>query len=429
MQSSGTLAADEAFTLRDHVYVRTAPGTVGGRYLRHFWQPVYHCADLEPGRATPLRIMSQDFVLYRGESGTLSLIDPHCPHRAALMSLGRIEGDAIRCFYHGWKFGADGVCVEQPAEGSSFAQKVSIGHYPTREYLGLIFAFLGDGPVPDFPRYPEFERFAGFVEIDSYARACNYFQNLENALDMSHVAFVHADNRASFAGIGDGLNLEATESSWGVTYTYARPDGEKRVQQFGMPNAFYMTALPTDPEIGWQESLFWWVPIDDESHVQFSLHRVPATGAAAAAIRARRQQRRTDIVLRHQDVCEAILDGTMRLADVDPNRVDLVRLQDDLAQIGQGIVADRSAERLGRGDVGVVAIRKLWHRELTALQAATALKSWSRSPEIVPRAWSLNAEYGHATPANAVDAEAAVVDVRPQVEIEAQLRSLRTRRR
>jgi phenylpropionate dioxygenase-like ring-hydroxylating dioxygenase large terminal subunit len=108
------VTADEMFTLRDHVYVQTAPGTIGGRFLRQFWQPVYHSVDLERGRATPLRIMSQDFTLYRGESGTAVLIDPKCPHRAAQMSIGRVESDAIRCFYHGWKFGADGACLEQP---------------------------------------------------------------------------------------------------------------------------------------------------------------------------------------------------------------------------------------------------------------------------------------------------------------------------
>jgi 5,5'-dehydrodivanillate O-demethylase oxygenase subunit len=422
------VTADEMFTLRDHVYVQTAPGTIGGRFLRQFWQPVYHSVDLERGRATPLRIMSQDFTLYRGESGTAVLIDPKCPHRAAQMSIGRVESDAIRCFYHGWKFGADGACLEQPAEGSSFAGKVALGTYPTREYLGLIFAYLGEGKPPEFPRYPEFERFSGFVEIDSYSRACNYFQNLENALDMSHVAFVHADNRASFAGIGDGINLEAAESAWGVTYNYVRPDGEKRVQQFGMPNIFYMTALPTDPEIGWQESVFWWVPIDDENHMQFSIHRVPANGAAAEAIHARRQQRRSDIDQRHQDVCAAILAGETNLLDVDQKRVDIVRLQDDLAQIGQGIVADRSSERLGRGDVGVVAIRKLWHREMAALQTGRPQIVWKRSPDLVPRAWSLGAEHDHSAPAGSVGNEAAIVDVRPYIEIETQLRALRAKR-
>lgn len=63
------LTGGDMFILRDHVYVHTGPGTVGGRYLRQFWQPVYHSVDLERGRSTPLRIMAQAFTLYRGESG------------------------------------------------------------------------------------------------------------------------------------------------------------------------------------------------------------------------------------------------------------------------------------------------------------------------------------------------------------------------
>ena len=51
------------------------------------------------------------------------------------------------------------------------------------------------------------------VEIDSYSRECNYFQNLENALDMSHIGFVHGDNVAIFKGIGLGRALDAEEST------------------------------------------------------------------------------------------------------------------------------------------------------------------------------------------------------------------------
>ncbi len=43
---------------------------------------------------------------------------------------------------------------------SAFAHKVTVRSYPVREYLGLIFAYLGDGDTPEFPRHPEFERFA-----------------------------------------------------------------------------------------------------------------------------------------------------------------------------------------------------------------------------------------------------------------------------
>lgn len=409
----------------DRRFTETDRGSAAGEYLRRFWQPVFHSADLAVRRPAPLRIMGEDFTLYRGDSGAVALVEARCPHRAAQLSAGIVDGDTLRCFYHGWQFDAAGNCIDQPAEDSAFCAKVTIRSYPTREYLGLIFAYLGGGPAPDFPSYPEFEFSAGFIEVDSYFRGCNYFQNLENALDMSHVQFVHHDNEASFAGIGRGLRLEADESVWGVTYTYTRPDGQVRVQQFGMPNIFYMTALPTDAEIGWQESLFWWVPIDDRKHMQFSLHRVPAAGEAAKTIRARREARRSAIDIAHQDLCDRILSGELTLSDVDPKRVDLVRLQDDIAQIGQGRIVERGGERLGRGDVGVIAIRKLWHRELVALAGGAALTPWRRDAEIVPHAWSLAGNRVTGNGGVQTDHRPAIVDVRPFVEVDVQLKALR----
>lgn len=403
----------------------TGPGTPAGRYLRRFWQPVYHSVDLVSARPVPLKIMNECFTLYRGEAGAVRLVEARCPHRGTLLSTGWVEGDALRCFYHGWKFGGDGRCLEQPVEDASFAGKISIRSWPVREYLGLVFAYLGDGSPPAFPVFPTFERFKGLVEVDSYLRYCNYFQNVENALDMSHVGFVHGDNRAAFVGIGLGRSLKAEESEWGVTYSFRRPDGRERVQQFGMPNVFYMTALPTEADVDWQESLFWWVPVDDESHMQFSLHRVPIEGAAAARFKARREQRRTQIDLAHQDICDSILAGEMRLQDVDRNRVDLVRLQDDVAQVGQGIFASANPERLGRGDIGVTAIRRLFRRELGAMLEDRPLKAWQRPPGLVPRAWDLGDARGEAALATTSEgALAEVIDIRPNVEVVLQLKAL-----
>jgi 5,5'-dehydrodivanillate O-demethylase len=404
-------------------FATTAPGTLAGRYLRQFWQPIYHSCDLAPERPIPLRIMSEDFTLYRGASGQPYLVAPRCPHRGTRLNTAWVQGDALRCFYHGWKFSGDGICLEQPAEDNRFCHNTPIAAYPTEEYLGLIFAFLGEGAPPPLPRYLEFENFEGLLELDSYQRACNYFQNLENALDMSHVGFTHGDNQVAFNGIGRGRDLTADETAWGIKYSFHRPDGAVRTQQFGMPNIFYMTALPNDPDIGWQESLFWWVPIDDTQHMQFSLHRVPATPDAAARIHARRDARRASIDIPHQEACAKILAGDWHLADLDKSRVDLVRLQDDIAQIGQGISANRHQEKLGGADIGVVVIRKLWRRELTNLRAGTTTKTWLRDETIKLTVWqldgkdtSLSADNRAATP--------ALVDVRPHIERTHQLRAL-----
>jgi hypothetical protein len=194
-----------------------------------------------------------------------------------------------------------------------------------------------------------------------------------------------------------------------------------------MPNIFYMTALPTDSEIGWQESLFWWVPIDDLHHMQFSLHRIPVSGETAARVKARHQDRRAKIDLPHQRLCAQILRGRLSLRDVDKSRVDLVRLQDDIAQVGQGRIADRDRERPGRADTGVIAIRRLWNRELAAVLGGGNLKRWKRDAKVVPRAWGLaNAPEvaAGADRAPQPDAVPDITDIRPQVEIDIQLDAL-----
>jgi 5,5'-dehydrodivanillate O-demethylase len=91
--------------------------------------------------------MSEDFTLYRGESGAPHLVGFRCAHRGTQVTVGWVEGDEIRCRYHGWKFGPDGQCTEQPGEPEPFCEKIRIKSYPTREYLGLIFAYLAH-PVP-----------------------------------------------------------------------------------------------------------------------------------------------------------------------------------------------------------------------------------------------------------------------------------------
>jgi nitrite reductase/ring-hydroxylating ferredoxin subunit len=102
---------------------RTSPNTPGGRFMRRFWIPVHRAEDLPKGQAKPIRVMSEDFALYRGDSGVAQVIGYRCPHRGAQMHLGWVEGDDIRCVYHGWKFDCAGQCIEQPAEEAGFARK------------------------------------------------------------------------------------------------------------------------------------------------------------------------------------------------------------------------------------------------------------------------------------------------------------------
>src|SRR5262245_10142052 len=169
----------------------TKPGTPAGRYLRLFWQPVYVAENLKAGKATPVRIMSEDFTLYRGEDGQAYAVASRCAHRATQLSVGWVEGNCIRCRYHGWKYDSTGQCVEQPGEASGFTEKVRIKTYPLEEYIGLIFVYLGEAGAPPLPRLPRSLTDVAFVWSYGHSRPCNYLNGLKN--DPTHLAFTHRD--------------------------------------------------------------------------------------------------------------------------------------------------------------------------------------------------------------------------------------------
>ena len=361
-------------------FVYTGPETLAGRYMRMFWQPVYRSGDLAAGRAVPLRIMNEDFTLYRGRSGTPFVVGPRCAHRRAQLSVGRVEDDCIRCFYHGWKYNGGGRCVDQPAEPVGFTKGVRIASYPTREYLGLIFAYFGGGRQPELPRFPEFEA-EGVLEIEMFVRACNYFNGLDNACDPLHVFFTHQDARMKV----DVRSIAADESEFGVTIKTSRTKQScVRLNLFGMPNVALLRLPPTDKnETSWREFASWRVPLDDERYVSFNLTLIHLRGKKADRFRQKQARKVARARTSTTEMAAQVLAGKATVDDFSTKAPDIVRLQDDVVLTAQGVIPDRENEYLGRSDTGVVLLRQIWQRELAALAAGEQLKKWTRPANLV----------------------------------------------
>ena len=83
-------------TAENEFLTRVGRNTPMGKFMRQFWIAVDRAEDLPAGQAKPIRIMSEDYALYRGASGQAQVIDYRCPHRGAQMHLGWVEGDDIR---------------------------------------------------------------------------------------------------------------------------------------------------------------------------------------------------------------------------------------------------------------------------------------------------------------------------------------------
>ena len=139
-------------------------------------------------------LLGEKLIAFRDTNGRIGLMDQNCPHRGACLFFGRNEECGLRCVYHGWKFDADGNCVDMPNEPaeSDFKDKVKANAYPTRERGGIVWAYIGPRsmppPLPDLEANmdPEAETSVRAVQLNS-----NWLQILEGDIDTSHVGFLH----------------------------------------------------------------------------------------------------------------------------------------------------------------------------------------------------------------------------------------------
>jgi 5,5'-dehydrodivanillate O-demethylase oxygenase subunit len=382
------------------------PGTPSGRYLRRFWQPVMRSRDLPVGRAKPIEILGERFTLYRGESGAPHLTGFRCAHRGTQLSLGWVEGESLRCRYHGWRFAADGQCVEQPNEDRPFCDRVRIASHPTRDYAGLVFAWLGDGAPPPFPTYPDLDcpgvTIADPVEI----LPCSFWNRFDN--DHGHRPWVHRatalrKNRQEILLIRHEQVEEAGYGWRGIrSVTGEKEDaksslglvkGEKqradqaldlaRYIHWFMPNVrlwFQRSrAKGYEDRVIWDTKVVWIVPLNDGAHAAFDVTHTRLEGAEADSYRSRRAQQEEEAETRW-DLAEKILAGEMTLEDL-PAEIGMATsfsIEDYVTQVGQGQVAGRGPELLTPSEGRLLLLRNLWLREVNALVEGRPLADWRR---------------------------------------------------
>jgi 5,5'-dehydrodivanillate O-demethylase len=364
------------------------PDSPAGRYLRLFWHPILRAQDLPRGRAKPVELLGEKFTLYRGETGTPHLAAFRCAHRGTQMSLGWVEGDALRCRYHGWKYDAAGQCIEQPNEDRPFCDRVTLATYPTEEYLGLVFVFIGAGAAPALPRYPDVDRPGVLVTEPEERVPCNYWNRLDN--DISHIPWVHRAT-ALRKGRNDFIierreSVDETPYGWTSTrHARGEATGLRDTSgnaHFFMPNVYQFgvrTRLKGfEGRNLWDTKITWTVPINDTSFSAFDVVHTPLEGEEARGYAARHGNQMQAESEDRWDLAEKVLAGEMTLEELPPelSANTCFAIEDYVTQVGQGPIAGRGREQMAATDAKVLLMRRLWLREVTALLEGKALTEW-----------------------------------------------------
>ncbi|MGA0570940.1 Rieske 2Fe-2S domain-containing protein [Variovorax sp. VNK109] len=388
---------------QNELITRVGPGTPAGAVLRQYWQPVALVDEFNPKLdprmekrpVKPVRVLGQDMVLFKDEQGRWGLLDRDCPHRGADLAFGRREADGLRCPFHGWKFAADGTCLETPAEpaGSKLCERVRQRSYPIIEKAGVLFGWFGEeGKAP--PPMPNFDAFAA-PATHSFAFKglwnANWLQAFEVGIDPAHPSFLHrflqdealeeiGNNaagkqfRSASAGNYDGEQWPMTrimrefcqpeisveQKPWGIQLTALRPMTEKlthvRITNSIFPSTFVIPLSETMTITQMH------VPVDDTHTYWYSFFTSFDGPLDKEAMRAQRQQfitlpDYTPVSGRHNNWGfnseEQMTTTYLGMGEEDIN------VHDQWAVESMGPIQDRTREHLGTSDKVIMANRRM----------------------------------------------------------------------
>ena len=183
------------------------------------WYTIATSREVKAGQVVPVQYFGQELILYRTESGEARLTEAYCPHLGAHLGSGRVEGENLRCAFHGFEFGPNGRCV-RTAYGKAVPRKAKLGTWPIREHNGYIFTWYHperkepEWNIPVMPGPDE-----GWTTFRTRAiRVSSHPQETsENSVDVGHFVEVHGFGDAWYEG---KLQVEGhlLKGAYGIKY-------------------------------------------------------------------------------------------------------------------------------------------------------------------------------------------------------------------
>ncbi|TAL99179.1 MAG: aromatic ring-hydroxylating dioxygenase subunit alpha [Paraburkholderia sp.] len=192
------------------------------------WYPLAWSREVKRGKTHGVRFAGDPIVLVRTESGAVFALEDRCAHRQVPLHQGVVDGESIRCCYHGWTYDCTGSCIDVPYLGRERLPN-GVRSYPCREVEGLIFVFPGNPALAEQKPLPPLASVADKAyKTRRLGREvkCHYSFMHENLMDMNH-QFLHRRQMGQMRA--RSLGRRRGEGWVEVDYTFARMEGKQPV--------------------------------------------------------------------------------------------------------------------------------------------------------------------------------------------------------
>ena len=387
---------------KNDALTQVGPDTPGGQVLRQYWIPAALTEEVSgERRIAPVTLLGEKLVLFRNDEGALGLIDRRCPHRGVDLCYGRLEDNGLRCPFHGWNFGVDGQCLEQPGEpeGSTAFEKIKAPSYPVVEKNGIVFAYLGEGDAPEFPNFDCFRAPESHVFSFKGHWNCNWLQALEVGIDPVHASFLHRFLEDEDPSDQYGKQFRDTAADTNIPITavlrdYPRPDIHVDKTEYGLrlttlrhldngmthvrvTNQVFPCAI-TIPMSSTMNITQWHVPIDDENCFWFTMFTSFEAPVDKEKMRAQRVSENTgdDYRPKRNASNEYGFDAAEQATLTYTGMGTDINVHDQWAVESQGAIRDRRLEHLATSDKAIGAHRQLMRQAMNRLEAGESLANF-----------------------------------------------------
>jgi len=173
-------------------------------YIKNIWYVAAWSHELATNEPYAAIVAAEPVVIWRDSTGAVNALEDRCPHRHAPLSMGRVEGDKLRCMYHGLTFEKNGKCSHIPAS-DVMPPNIDARAFPAVEKGGWVWIWPGDAELADESKIPEawgmsenndeFIMRSGALDYEADYQLVN-----DNLTDLSHLDYVHETTLGKASG-------------------------------------------------------------------------------------------------------------------------------------------------------------------------------------------------------------------------------------